>query len=90
MRQLVARRFRAVRNVARAASKPMRYQAALHLAHHRPVDAQVPGDFDLTDDTIVARIFREARPFRICDGTSEVHRWSIVQRVLRGRMLRER
>jgi len=26
----------------------------------------------------------EVRPFRIYDGPSEVHRWSIAQRVLRG------
>lgn len=30
-----------------------------------------------------ARVFREVRPFRIYDGPSEVHRWSIAQRVLR-------
>jgi acyl-CoA dehydrogenase len=44
---------------------------------------QVLGGLGITDDTIVARIFREARPFRIYDGPSEVHRWSIAQRVLR-------
>ena len=32
----------------------------------------------------ITRIFREVRPFRIYDGPSEVHRWSIAQRVLRG------
>jgi len=37
----------------------------------------------ITDDTIVAWIFREVRPFRIYDGPSEVHRSSIAQRVLR-------
>ncbi|HZK90740.1 MAG TPA: acyl-CoA dehydrogenase family protein [Stellaceae bacterium] len=45
---------------------------------------QVLGGLGITDDTIVARIFREVRPFRIYDGPSEVHRWSIAQRVLRG------
>ena len=44
---------------------------------------QVLGGLGITDDTIVARIFREVRPFRIYDGPSEVHRWSIAQRVLR-------
>jgi len=44
---------------------------------------QVLGGLGITDDTIVARLFREVRPFRIYDGPSEVHRWSIAQRVLR-------
>jgi acyl-CoA dehydrogenase len=44
---------------------------------------QVLGGLGITDDTIVARIFREVRPFRIYDGPPEVHRWSIAQRVLR-------
>ena len=44
---------------------------------------QVLGGLGVTDDTIVARIFRDVRPFRIYDGPSEVHRWSIAQRVLR-------
>src|SRR5439155_23032175 len=44
---------------------------------------QVLGRLGITDDTIVARLFREVRPFRIYDGPSEVHRWSIAQRVLR-------
>ena len=45
---------------------------------------QVLGGLGITDDTIVSRIFREVRPFRIYDGPSEVHRWSIARRVLRG------
>ena len=44
---------------------------------------QILGGLGITDDTIVAKIFREVRPFRIYDGPSEVHRWSIAQRVLR-------
>ncbi len=31
----------------------------------------------------IARLFRDVRPFRIYDGPSEVHRWSIARRVLR-------
>ncbi len=45
---------------------------------------QILGGLGITDDTIVARLFREIRPFRIYDGPSEVHRWSIAQRILRG------
>jgi acyl-CoA dehydrogenase len=44
---------------------------------------QVLGGLGITDDTIVARLFREVRPFRIYDGPSEVHRWAIARRVLR-------
>ncbi len=45
---------------------------------------QILGGLGITDDTIVARLFREVRPFRIYDGPSEVHRWSIARRILRG------
>ena len=44
---------------------------------------QILGGLGITEDTIVARLFREVRPFRIYDGPSEVHRWSIARRVLR-------
>ncbi|HVH75317.1 MAG TPA: acyl-CoA dehydrogenase family protein [Stellaceae bacterium] len=44
---------------------------------------QVLGGLGVTGDTIVARLFREVRPFRIYDGPSEVHRWSLAQRLLR-------
>jgi acyl-CoA dehydrogenase len=45
---------------------------------------QILGGLGITDDTIVAHLFREVRPFRIYDGPSEVHRWSIARRILRG------
>ncbi len=45
---------------------------------------QILGGLGITDDTIVARLWREVRPFRIYDGPSEVHRWSIARRLLRG------
>jgi len=44
---------------------------------------QILGGLGIINDTIVARLFREVRPFRIYDGPSAVHRWSIAQRVLR-------
>jgi NAD(P)-dependent dehydrogenase (short-subunit alcohol dehydrogenase family) len=37
-----------------------------------------------TRDTVVERIFRDARAFRIYDGPSEVHRWSIGRRIVEG------
>jgi acyl-CoA dehydrogenase len=44
---------------------------------------QILGGLGTTGDTIVARLFREIRPFRIYDGPSEVHRWSIARRLMR-------
>jgi len=41
------------------------------------------GGSGVTDETIVARIFSDIRAFRIHDGPSEVHRWSIGNRIVR-------
>ena len=43
---------------------------------------QVLGGLGLTSDTVVAQIFSELRAFRIYDGASEVHRWSLAKRLL--------
>jgi acyl-CoA dehydrogenase len=45
---------------------------------------QVLGGQGVTHETIVARIFADLRAFRIYDGPSEVHRWSIAKRILKG------
>jgi alkylation response protein AidB-like acyl-CoA dehydrogenase len=44
---------------------------------------QVLGGMGVTQDTVVERIFRELRAFRIYDGPSEVHRWALARRALR-------
>jgi acyl-CoA dehydrogenase len=44
---------------------------------------QVLGGTGVTRDTPVEQIFRELRAFRIYDGPSEVHRWSIAKRIKR-------
>ncbi|MDB5432863.1 MAG: acyl-CoA dehydrogenase [Caulobacter sp.] len=44
---------------------------------------QVLGGTGVTDDTPVHQIFRDIRAFRIYDGPSEVHRWSIAKRIKR-------
>lgn len=44
---------------------------------------QTLGGMGVTDDTIVERLFREIRPFRIYDGPSEVHRWAIAKRLMK-------
>jgi acyl-CoA dehydrogenase len=45
---------------------------------------QILGGQGVTGETIVARIFADLRAFRIYDGPSEVHRWSIAKRILKG------
>jgi acyl-CoA dehydrogenase len=35
----------------------------------------------VTDDTPVHQIFRDLRAFRIYDGPTEVHRWSLANRI---------
>lgn len=42
---------------------------------------QVMGGTGVTRDTIVEQVFREIRAFRIYDGPSEVHRWSIANNI---------
>ncbi len=43
---------------------------------------QVLGGMGLTTDTAIGQIFRELRAFRIYDGPSEVHRWSMARKIL--------
>jgi alkylation response protein AidB-like acyl-CoA dehydrogenase len=54
-------------------------------AEWRVVDrsVQVLGGQGVTRETIVARIFSDMRAFRIYDGPSEVHRWSIANNIMR-------
>ena len=42
---------------------------------------QVLGGLGVTSDTLVERLWREIRPFRIYDGPSEVHRWALARRI---------
>ncbi|MEQ5837315.1 acyl-CoA dehydrogenase family protein [Marinobacter sp. NFXS9] len=42
---------------------------------------QVLGGSGVTGERIVSRIFRDLRAFRIYDGPSETHRWSISKRI---------
>ena len=44
---------------------------------------QIMGGTGVSGDTVVEQIFREVRAFRIYDGPSEVHRWSLVKAVKR-------
>ncbi|MDH2595969.1 MULTISPECIES: acyl-CoA dehydrogenase family protein [Acinetobacter calcoaceticus/baumannii complex] len=44
---------------------------------------QVMGGSGLTERTIVEQVFREIRAFRIYDGPTEVHKWSIAKKIKR-------
>lgn len=43
---------------------------------------QILGGLGLTRDTVVERIFRDVRAFRVYDGPSEVHRWALGRRIV--------
>jgi acyl-CoA dehydrogenase len=49
---------------------------------------QVMGGQGVSGDTVVEQIFREVRAFRIYDGPTEVHKWSLAKKI--GREWRER
>jgi alkylation response protein AidB-like acyl-CoA dehydrogenase len=44
---------------------------------------QLCGAKGTSSELPIAHIFRDIRPFRIYDGPSEVHRWSISRRSVR-------
>jgi acyl-CoA dehydrogenase len=44
---------------------------------------QVMGGSGVTEDTIVEQVFREVRAFRIYDGPTEVHKWSLARKIKR-------
>ena len=44
---------------------------------------QVMGGTGVTNDTIVEQVFREVRAFRIYDGPTEVHKWSLAKKIRR-------
>ncbi|MFH6787020.1 MULTISPECIES: acyl-CoA dehydrogenase family protein [Methylobacterium] len=44
---------------------------------------QVMGGSGVTQDTIVEQVFREVRAFRIYDGPTEVHKWSLAKKIRR-------
>ena len=56
-------------------------------AQWRVVDrcVQILGGQGVTDETIVMRIFNDMRAFRIYDGPSEVHRFSMARKILDAR-----
>ena len=47
---------------------------------------QVMGGTGVTGDTIVEQVFREIRAFRIYDGPTEVHKWSLAKKIKRDQL----
>lgn len=44
---------------------------------------QVMGGLGVSRDTVVEQVFREVRAFRIYDGPTEVHKWSLAKKIKR-------
>lgn len=62
-----------------------RAKVACSEALWRVVDrcVQLLGGQGVTGETVVMRIFTDMRAFRIYDGPSEVHRWSMARRLVK-------
>jgi acyl-CoA dehydrogenase len=48
---------------------------------------QVMGGSGVSRDTIVETVFREIRAFRIYDGPTEVHKWSLAKKIKRDELV---
>jgi acyl-CoA dehydrogenase len=61
-------------------------KVAVSEALFRVVDrcVQAMGGTGVSRDTVVEQFFREIRAFRIYDGPTEVHKWSIAKKIKRG------
>lgn len=68
---------------APAISESSMTKAAVAEALFRVADrcVQVMGGTGVTGDTIVEQVFREVRAFRIYDGPTEVHKWSLARKI---------
>ena len=60
-------------------------KVAVSEALYRVADrcVQVMGGTGVSGDTIVEQVFREVRAFRIYDGPTEVHKWSLAKKIKR-------
>ena len=47
---------------------------------------QIMGGTGVSQDTIVEQVFREVRAFRIYDGATEVHKWSLANKIKRDQL----
>lgn len=49
---------------------------------------QVMGGFGLSQGSVVEQVFRETRAFRVYDGPTEVHKWSLAKKIKRATLER--
>lgn len=65
-------------------------KVAVSEALYRVADrcVQVMGGAGVSQDTIVEQVFREMRAFRIYDGPTEVHKWSLAKQIRRNELKR--
>ncbi len=49
---------------------------------------QVMGGLGVSRDTVVEQVFREVRAFRIYDGPTEAHKWSLAKSIKRAHVIR--
>ena len=70
---------------ATATTESSMTKVAVSEALYRVADrcVQVMGGTGVTGDTIVEQVFREIRAFRIYDGPTEVHKWSLAKTIKR-------
>lgn len=70
---------------ALASSESSMTKVAISEALMRVADrcVQVMGGSGVCGDTIVEQVFREIRAFRIYDGPTEVHKWSLAKKIKR-------
>ena len=71
----------------RGAFESSRAKVVCSEAEWRVVDrsVQIMGGMGVTGETPVMRIFTDMRAFRIYDGPSEVHRWSMAKKIASGK-----
>jgi acyl-CoA dehydrogenase len=71
----------------RGAFESSRAKVVCSEAEWRVVDrcVQIMGGLGVTGDSPVMRIFTDMRAFRIYDGPSEVHRWSMAKKIASGK-----
>jgi len=61
-----------------AIAKAFCNQAGFEIANEA---LQVMGGTGLSRDTVVEQVFREVRAFRVYDGPTEVHKWSLAKKI---------
>ncbi len=71
----------------RGAFESSRAKVVCSEADWRVVDrcVQIMGGMGVTNETAVMRIFTDMRAFRVYDGPSEVHRWSMAKKIAAGK-----